>query len=336
MMKRRSFLRIGASAAAASVAMPFVGRSGWAATPTHTLKLTFADTQNHPIYDVLKRFSDDVSKRTAGAIDIQVFSIGQLGSGTNIMTGLQTGIIDFCAHTSGFIDTVFPKFQVVDLPFLFPDSATAERVLDGPIGAKLLDMMPSKGIYGLGYGHWGWRVVSTIDRKLVEPEAIKGLKIRVQPGAIFASTFRTLGASPIAIDLTEVYLALSQRVIDAVETPMISVAATKHDEIVNTINMTNQVYNVGVLMASKAKFDTLPPAAQEAIRAASVTMTKDWRTTIAAKSEEIATRFKANGKTIVEVKRDEYRKATESVYPQFKDIIGADIYDAVLKEVGHG
>ncbi len=67
-----------------------------------------------------------------------------MGSGTNIMTGLQTGIIDFCAHTSGFIDTVFPKFQVVDLPFLFKDSASAERVLDGPIGTKLLDMMPSK------------------------------------------------------------------------------------------------------------------------------------------------------------------------------------------------
>ena len=31
-----------------------------------------------------------------------------------------------------------------------------------------------------------------------------------------------------------------------------------------------------------------------------------------------------------------YRKATESVYPQFKDIIGADLYDAVLKEAGHG
>ena len=34
--------------------------------------------------------------------------------------------------------------------------------------------------------------------------------------------------------------------------------------------------------------------------------------------------------------REAYRKATESVYPQFKGIIGADIYDAVLKEVGHG
>jgi TRAP-type transport system periplasmic protein len=335
MMERRKLLKVGASGLAASVAMPFIGRTGWAATPTHTLKLTFADTQNHPLYDVLKRFSEDVSNRTSGAIEIQVFSIGQLGSGTNILTGLQTGIIDFCAHTSGFIDAIYPKFQVVDLPFLFSDSATAERVLDGPTGAKLLDMLPSKGIYGLGYGHWGWRVMSTIDKKLPEPDDVKGLKIRVQPGAIFAATFRALGASPIAIDLTEVYLALSQRVIDAVETPMISLAATKHDEIVNTINMTNQVYNVGVMMASKAKFDALPATAQEAIRAASVNLTKDWRTTIAAKSDEIAQRYKAKGMNLVEVKREDYRKATESVYPQFKDIIGADLYDAVLKEAGH-
>jgi tripartite ATP-independent transporter DctP family solute receptor len=315
--------------------MPFVGRSGFAATPTHTLKLTFADTQSHPLYEVLKRFADDVQKRTSGAIEIQVFSIGQLGSGTNILTGLQTGIIDLCAHTSGFIDAIFPKLQVVDLPFLFPDVASAERLLDGPTGAKLLDMLPTKGIYGLAYGHWGWRVVSTIDRKLVEPGDMRGLKIRVQPGAIFATTFRTLGANPVAIDLTEVYLALSQRVIDSIETPMISVAATKHDEVVNTINLTNQVYNVGVMMASKAKFDALPAEAREAIRAASVGLTKDWRMTIAQKSDEIVQRFKAKGMNIVEVNRDHYKKATESVYLQFKDIVGADLYDEVLKAVGH-
>jgi tripartite ATP-independent transporter DctP family solute receptor len=332
---RRRLLKAGASALAASVAMPFVGRTGWAATPTHTLKLTFADTQSHPLYDVLKRFSGDISNRTSGAIELQVFSIGQLGSGTNILTGLQTGIIDFCAHTSGFIDTIFPKFQALDLPFLFPDSASAEKLLDGPTGGKFMEMLPTKGIYGLGWGHWGWRVVSTIDRKAPEPSDMKGLKIRVQPGAIFAATFKALGANPVAIDLTEVYLALSQRVIDAVETPMISMAATKHDEIVNTVNLTNQVYNVGVMMASKAKFDALPKDAQEAIRAASVNLTKDWRTTIAAKSDEIAARYKAKGMAIVEPNRSDYGKATAGVYAQFKDVIGADLYDAVMKEVGH-
>ncbi len=40
--------------------------------------------------------------------------------------------------------------------------------------------------------------------------------------------------------------------------------------------------------------------------------------------------------TLVEVDQAAYRKATESVYPQFKDIIGTDLYDTVLKEAGHG
>jgi TRAP-type transport system periplasmic protein len=318
------------------LALPFLGRSGFAAAPTHTLKLTFADTQAHPLYAVLKRFAENVSRRTNGAVEIQVYSIGQLGSGTNIMTGMQTGIIDLCAHTSGFIGPLFPRFQVVDLPFLFRDAKTAERVLDGPIGTQLLDLMPAKGIYGLSYGHWGWRVVSTVERKIPEPSDIKGLKIRVQPGAIFASMFRTLSANPIAIDITEVYLALSQHTIEAIETPMISVAAGKHDEVVRTINTTDHVYNVGVLMASKAKFDALPETARTAIRAAAKELTGDWRPTIAAASNETAERFKAKGLAILPVDQDAYRKQVEPVYKQFRDIIGPELVDAVMKEVGRG
>jgi TRAP-type C4-dicarboxylate transport system substrate-binding protein len=74
---------------------------------------------------------------------------------------------------------------------------------------------------------------------------------------------------------------------------------------------------------------------QDAIRAASVNLTKDWRTTIAAASDQVAQRYKTKGMAIVEVNRDDYRKATESVYPQFKDIIGVDLYAEVLKEAGH-
>ena len=261
MMQRRALFPL----ATGALALPFIARPGRAQKST-VLKLAFADTQAHPVYDVLQRFAANVREQTNGAADLHVFSIGQLGSGTNIMTGLQTGIIDFCAHTSGFIDTTFPQFQVVDLPFLFSSEAAAEHMLDGPTGQQLLAMMPAKGIYGLGYGHWGWRVVSTIGRQVPTPPDIRGLKIRVQPGAIFSATFQALGAIPTAIDLTEVYLALSQKAVDAVETPIISVAATKQDEVITTVNATNHVYNAGVLMASKFKFDRLPAAVQAAIR----------------------------------------------------------------------
>ena len=330
---RRNLLKIAALGSAGAIA-PSVAQHTWAQTPAVTLKLTYTDTPTHPAAKAMERFAENVKKRTNGAVEIQVFSVGQLGSQTNILTGLQTGIIDFCAHASGFVETLLPKWQVVDLPFIFPDSAAAERVLDGPIGKQLLDMMPEKGIYGLAWGHWGWRTIDTVDRKLPSPGDIKGIKIRVPPGPVFQATWRTLGANPVSIDLTEVFLALSQKTIDAVDIPVIALPSTKLYEVVKTVNLSHHQYNVGVLMVAKRKFDSLAPAHQEAIRAAGRDLTVDWRKSV-ADGTEAATKFITDkGLTIVPVDREAYRKATEPVYGELRNVIGADLIDAVMKQAG--
>jgi len=333
MISRRTLLKTVAIGATQTFALPYLAREGFAQAPAHVLKLTMADTRNHPLYQVLLRFADDVKKKTNGAVEVQVYGTGELGSQLNILTGLQTGIIDLCAHTSGFIDTLFPQFQVMDLPFLFPDLTSAEKVLDGPVGKQLASLMPSKGIYALTYGHWGWRVTSTIDRKVPEPTDMKGLKIRVQPGPIFAAMYRALGANPIAIDFSEIYLALSQRAIEAIETPIISLPAAKHYEVVKVVNLTNHVYNAGVLMVSKRKFDSMPKDLQEGLRAAAVEMTPDWRKTMAEKTTETTAFLKEKGLTFVDVDRAAYRKQTHSVYDEFRPIIGAELFDTVIKQV---
>jgi len=333
MISRRTLLKTVAIGATQTFALPYLAREGFAQAPAHVLKLTMADTRNHPLYQVLLRFADDVKKKTNGAVEVQVYGTGELGSQLNILTGLQTGIIDLCAHTSGFIDTLFPQFQVMDLPFLFPDLTSAEKVLDGPVGKQLASLMPSKGIYALTYGHWGWRVTSTIDRKVPEPTDMKGLKIRVQPGPIFAAMYRALGANPIAIDFSEIYLALSQRAIEAIETPIISLPAAKHYEVVKVVNLTNHVYNSGVLMVSKRKFDSMPKDLQEGLRAAAVEMTPDWRKTMAEKTTETTAFLKEKGLTFVDVDRAAYRKQTHSVYDEFRPIIGAELFDTVIKQV---
>lgn len=333
MINRRTLLKTAAVGATQAVALPYLAREGFAQAPAHVLKLTMADTRNHPLYQVLLRFADNVKKKTKGAVEVQVYGTGELGSQLNILTGLQTGIIDLCAHTSGFIDTLFPQFQVLDLPFLFPDLTSAEKVLDGPVGTQLANLMPSKGIYALTYGYWGWRVTSTIDRKVPEPKDMKGLKIRVQPGPIFSATFRELGANPIAIDFSEIYLALSQRTIEAIETPIISLPAAKHYEVVKVINLTNHVYNAGVLMVSKRKFDSLPANLQADLRAAATEMQPDWRKSMVEKTTETTAFLKGNGLTFVDVDRPAYRKATQGVYKDFRSIIGADLFDKVIKQV---
>ena len=333
---RNTLIKLAALGGAQAIAMPYLSSSAWAQTAPVTLKLTYSDTPSHPVAKVMQRFADNVQKRTNGGVKIDVYSVGQLGSQMNILTGLQTGILDLVAHASGFVETLFPKWQVVDLPFIFPDSATAERVLDGPVGQQLLEMLPSKGIYGLGFGTWGWRVIdTTFSHRLSAPAEVKGLKIRVPPGPIFTAMWRTLGASPMSIDLTEVFLSLSQHAIDAVDIPIVALPSTKLFEVVKTVNVTNHQYNVGVLMASKSKLDSLVPAHQDAIRAAAREATVDWRKSVAEGSESASAFVKKRGITIVPVDRDAYRKATEPVYEQFREAIGADLIDLVLKQTGH-
>lgn len=320
--------------AASAIALPGLATPAWAAGPQHVLKMVYADTPQHPYMKVAQRFAENVKKKTEGAVEVQVFTTGQLGSQVNMLTGMQTGIIDLCAHTSGFTQTLYPQFQVVDLPFLFSTSAQAEKLLDGPTGDKLLALLPNKGIYGLSFGHYGWRVVSTTNVATPTPDRIKGLKIRVQPGAIFSAMFTQLGAAPVAVDLSEIYLALSQGAISAIETPMISVAANKHDEVLKVINKTNHVYNPGVMMASKRKMDALDKKYQEAIRAACKEMTPDWRSTIAQATETAEAGFKGKGLKVEDVDRAAFRKALQPVYDQYRGIIGAALVDEVLGQVG--
>ncbi len=314
----------------ALLAAPAVVRSGFAA-PVRTLKLVMADTVAHPVYPVLKRFAANVLKKTDGAIAVEVFGVGQLGSQVNMLTGLQTGILDLCAHTSGFVQTLYPQFMVVDLPFLFSDVGKAERMLDGPIGTKLLAELPSKGVYGLSYGWWGWRVFDAVSKAVPEPKDMAGLKVRVQPGAIYAAMFSTLKAIPVATDLAEVYLALSQNTVNAAEVPIISVVANKYYEVVKTVTNTNHVYNTGVMMASKRTFDSLDKKYQDAIRQAAVELTPDWRKSVAEASDTAEKTVIANKVKVVAADMTAYRKAVEPVYQQFRKTIGPELMDSVLK-----
>jgi tripartite ATP-independent transporter DctP family solute receptor len=326
----RRTLLLGASGA---LAAPYI--LGSARAQAKVMKMTLADTVASPVFPICQRFAANVKARTNGAADIQVYGAGQLGSQANALTSLQTGIIDFVAHTTGFIETIFPQVSVLDLPFIFRDAPTAERVLDGPVGTELFTKFPDRGIYGLCWGHWGWRPISTAAATpMTHPSDMKGIKIRIQPGAIYAETYRAVGAIPVAIDITEAYLAMSQGAVQAVELPFISMVANKFQEVVKTTTETNFVYNAGALMVGKRKFDSLPADQQEAIRAAAHDMAIDWRKSVAEATVSAQGVLKAAGSKIVPADIDAYAAATKPIYDKFRTIIGPELVDAVLKQTG--
>jgi len=328
-LRRRTVLR---GLLGGVIGAPAVIRGARGEAPLHTMKLGYADVASSPYRKVLDAFGDAVRGKTNGAVDIKVYSAGELGSQNNILTGMQVGIVDFAAHTTGFIQTLFPRFAVLDFPYLFADRTVAARVLDGQTGEQLVEDMPTKGIYGLSWIHWGWRPVSTVDRAAPKPADLKGLKIRIQPGAVYAATYKALGAIPASIDVSEIYIALSQRAVDAVEVPIISLVAGKYYEVVKNINLTNAQYNAGMLMASKRRLDALQPEYQKAIREAAREISPIWRNKNVELTDEATAFVKEKGVKVLPVDLGGYATATRPVYEQFQASIGSEFVESVLKQ----
>src|ERR1700680_3671915 len=122
---RKEFLKVSIGAGG-GLALPAIWRGDRAhAQGAVTLKLAHPDTNLHPVQTIATKFSELVAAKTGGSVKIQVCSGGQLGSEVNIVSGMQTGIVDMAFHTAGFLESFFPRIQVLDLPFLFRDAKTA-------------------------------------------------------------------------------------------------------------------------------------------------------------------------------------------------------------------
>jgi TRAP-type transport system periplasmic protein len=283
-----------------------------------TFKITHPDTNRHPAQRVAERFAADVAKRSNGRFKIDVYPAGTLGSEINIISGLQTGTIDFAMHTSGYLESFVPTIQVLDLPFLFKDSAVAQKTLDGEIGKQLIGDMLAKNIVQLAWGHYGWRQTETNEKVVTQPSDLAGVKIRIQAGPVFAATFKAVGAIPVVLDAQDVYLALSQKTVGGCEFPFLAYRTNKIYEVAKNVAKTYHVYNAGALMMSKPKFEALSAADQQLIRAAGAEQTPFWRSSVAQAEIDDEKFALAQGVKVTNTNYKAFHDAMNPVYAEFK------------------
>lgn len=320
-LTRRRALQGGAVAAGA-----FASGLGAAIVPARaqqqTLKLAFPDTAAHPTNKVAQSFAKAVEEKTQGRLKVQVYPGGTLGSETNIVAGLQTGIIDFTMHTAGYTSSYVPTIGALDIPFLFKDKPTAQRVLAGPVGKQLAADALAKNIVVLGWSQNGWRNVETVGHPVNTPADIKNLKIRIQAGPIFAATFKTLGAVPVVMDAADLYVALQQKTVDGLEIPVPSTISFKTYEIAKYISLTRHVYNATLFMASKPKFTALSATDQEIVNGAGADASKYWFDLMGQADDEAIEFCKRHGSQVVEADYAAFRAACAPVYDIAKERYG--------------
>ena len=214
---------------------------------------------------VAEKFKELAEKRSGGDLQVQIFHSSAIGNETEILQQIQMNTIQMGIITDGPFDTFDPIVRVINYPFLFKDSAQADKVLDGPLGARILKSLESSGFKGLCFSENGFRNLTNSKRPVKGPADIKGLKIRVMASALHKSIWQALGANPTPMPWP-IYTELEQGVIDGQENPLWVMEVYKFYEIQKYMTLTRHVYSSHIDVASLKWWQTLDSATQGLIQ----------------------------------------------------------------------
>lgn len=232
------------------------------------LKFGSVSASENPGVKALKDvFEPRVEELTNGKVDVQIFADGQLGSERDMLEQLQFGTLQM-AYISPVLGSIEPKINILDLPFLFKDYEHVDKVLDGPIGKKILEDLPEKGLYHLGYFENGFRVITNSKHPINSLEDIKGLKIRTPRAPISIAILDALGANVTPLSFNELYSALQQGVVDGEENPYNVIAAAHLYEVQKYVAETYHMWGNFAILASYKWWKDIPADIQDAIKTA--------------------------------------------------------------------
>jgi tripartite ATP-independent transporter DctP family solute receptor len=259
-MDRRKFLKASAAGAAFSVAAPYVSLH---AAPL-TMRFAHFAAEDHPANIAAKQFASRVEDRTGGAVKINIFPNNVLGGPPEQAQQIKLGTIDMGLPTQGQLDKYDKAFAAVMLPFIWDGPQHAFRVLDGPAMAWLAPLAEKQGFILLRNWEYGFRNVTNTVHPINTPDDVKGLKLRTPPELQIQASLEALGATVQAIAFPELYLALSQKVVDGEENPIAVIYFNKFYEVQKYLAITRHIYNNMIHTVSAAAWKKLD-AGQQAI-----------------------------------------------------------------------
>jgi len=247
---------------AAVVAGVFAVGMAQAQVNERTFRIAINGAPGHPTVVGAEKWAELINKKSGGKMTLKVFP-STLGGDVQVLSAVQGGTIDFASMNSGILQGIQKEFAIFDLPFMFGSGPEADKVLDGPFGKKLADLLPSKNLYNLAYWELGFRNVTNSKRPIAKASDLEGIKLRVIQSPIYIDTFTALGTNPVPMNFSEVYTALESKIIDGQENPFTVIETSRFNEVQKYLGITNHMYNPQSVIASKKKWDALTKDEQE-------------------------------------------------------------------------
>jgi C4-dicarboxylate-binding protein DctP len=325
-------------AAASIAALALVGAGPAAADEPIVIKFSHVVASDTPKGKAADKFKELAEKYTNGKVKVEVYPNSTLYKDKEELEALQLGAVQMLAPSNSKFGPIgIKQFEVFDLPYILPDIKSLRKVTDGPLGAKLLKLLDSKGMTGLAYWDNGFKQM-TANKKLIAPADYKGLKFRIQSSKVLEAQFRALGALPQVMAFSDVYQALQTGVVDGQENTWSNIYTQKMHEVQKYATVTNHGYIGYVVIVNKKFWDGLPDDIRTQLSKAMKDATDYGNNLSQKENEDALEQIKKAGKTeIIQLTPEQDKAMRDAMMPVYKEVasrVGQPLIDEFLKETG--
>ncbi len=301
------------------------------------IRIALENSETYPATLGLQVMKEYVEKETDGHVKVNIYASGQLGGEEETLEQVSQGSLEMAVASFAPVVSYDPAFEVMDIPFVYNTYEEAWMVLDSQVGTDMLNSMKEYGMIGLSFMENGFRQVTSSQGAIETMDDFSGLKLRTMQNNNHMANFKALGANPTPVPFSELYMALSQKTVDAQENPIANVTDKKLYEVQDYLTLTNHIYDAMPLVCNLEFFESMPGKYQGIVKTGAILGQEYSRFCNAEREAIILKDLEKKGMKINTLKDSEREKMKEAsqkagIESVAKDI-GQDKVDEYLKNV---
>ena len=298
------------------------------------IRISACNSLDHPQTLGLGVMKEYIEDKTDGKVKVKIYPNSQLGAEIESVEQVQNGTLEMATASIGPITTFDKKFAVLDIPFLFDNYQEAWATFDSKVGTDLMDTLEESGLKGLAYMENGFRHATNNIRPINSIDDFKGLKIRTMEAPMHMANFSALGANPTPVPWSELYLSMSQKIVDGQENPLANIWEVNMFEVQKYVSLTNHIYDAMPLVTNLKWFNSLPGEYQKIIEKGAI-LGQNYSRFINANREalivEQLTNKGMNVNSLTPAKLEAIKKVSQPVVSEkVKEEIGSEFVDEFL------
>ncbi len=277
-----------------------------------------------------KKYAELVAAKTNNQVKIEIYPAQQLGNIKEILQGLSLGTIDMAQESESFMDAFDKDYAIFGTPFMFSREELRSNTYIKEVRKRVLNKTGIRTLPGFAFrpAFHLW----TQKEQITTPDQLNGVKLRVWQSKALVDTWNGLGATAVPLAWGDVYLSLSQNVVNGMVHNIVQVRDEKFYEQLKYCTKLDFMQLYDVTWVSESKWATLSPETQKALTDASLESAEWFVSYGAGLEKEAQTTMESAGIIFKDGERAKWVKAAKTVH---KDLEAAGLWSkGLLKKIG--